>query len=72
MTRREVLDEDVEQVGIGDLADEDGVLRVRAEPGPNMRWFEQGFYMGLGFAGATFVIWGLAAALTFLVIMRNR
>jgi len=71
-TAPQAIAEDAEEIGLGDLADEDGVLRVRAEPGPNMRWFEQGFFMGLGFAAATAVIWLLPAALTVLAIMRNR
>jgi F0F1-type ATP synthase membrane subunit c/vacuolar-type H+-ATPase subunit K len=46
-----------EEWTIGHVADADGVLRVRVEPGRSMRWFSQGFFMGLGFATATFVIW---------------
>ena len=42
---------------VSDLVDEDGVLWVTVEPGPNMRWFQQGFFIGLGFAAATFIIW---------------
>jgi hypothetical protein len=71
-TAPQAVAEDAEEIGLGDLADEDGVLRVRAEPGPSMRWFEQGFYLGLGFTAATAVIWIFAAALTALVIMLNR
>jgi len=29
---------------------------VRPEPGPNMRWFEQGFFMGLGLCVAVTTI----------------
>lgn len=46
-----------EATALEDLADADGVLRVRVQPGPAMRWFQQGFFMGLGFITATAIVW---------------
>jgi len=43
---------------------------IWVEPGPNMRWFEQGFYMGLGFAAATFAIWFMLAIILVIVLSR--
>jgi hypothetical protein len=40
------------EVGLENLADADGVLRVRVQPGPNMHWFAQGFFMGWGYLTA--------------------
>lgn len=42
---------------LSSVIDKDGVLRVRVQPGPSMRWFAQGFFMGLGFVAATAVVW---------------
>jgi hypothetical protein len=33
-----------------------------------MRWFQQGFFMGLGFATATFVIWLMIALILAAVL----
>ena len=57
-----------EEWTIGHVADADGVLRVRVEPGRSMRWFSQGFFMGLGFAAATFLIWVVIAMLVVMSV----
>ncbi|OGT26061.1 MAG: hypothetical protein A2Z17_06845 [Gammaproteobacteria bacterium RBG_16_66_13] len=57
-----------ERTKVSDLVDEDGVLWVTVEPGPGMRWFQQGFFMGLGFAAATAVIWVVIAVVLAAVL----
>jgi len=44
-----------------DLVEEGDSPIICVEPGPNMRWFAQGFFMGLGFITATFIIWLILA-----------
>jgi len=63
-----VVDEDL---SLADLSDSDGVLRVRVQPGPSMRWFQQGFFMGLGFITATAVVWLTAIIIAIWAVALN-
>ena len=51
-----------------DLMDSDGVLRVRMQPGPSMRWFQQGFFMGLGFMTATALLWFISLSVIVALV----
>jgi len=49
--------------------DEDDIPRIHVEPGPNMRWLEQGFFMGLGFICASLVAGTIAGIMILIVAL---
>jgi len=47
--------------------EDDDLPRICVEPGPSMRWLEQGFFMGIGFICANLIV-GAFAGIIFLIV----